>query len=167
MNPDLGPDINAQNDITGKPVKRIEAILCIWSFANLSEEKREEIFKTGCGPNILSLVDRGDVEDKFAIMGAISALAQSDKHGHEVISNKVISCAANMLMGDHARSKLPAASLLANLALRAEYSGRVADVALVPLASILKENGPGWAQTQQLQVQVATAIKSLIENIVV
>jgi hypothetical protein len=51
--------------------------------------QREEIFKTGCGSNILSLVDRGDVEDKFAIMGAISALAQSDKHGHEVLSSKV------------------------------------------------------------------------------
>jgi hypothetical protein len=40
-------------------------------------------------------------------------------------------------------------------------------MALVPLASILKESGPGWAQTQQLQLQVATAMKSLIENIVV
>jgi hypothetical protein len=35
----LSSNLHVQNDITGKPVKRIEAVLNIWSYANLSEEK--------------------------------------------------------------------------------------------------------------------------------
>lgn len=71
---------------------------------------------------------------------------------------QVITLAANMLMGEHARSRLPAALLLSNLAQRAEYSGKVADVALLSLSSILMETGPGWAQAQQLQVGVKLAL---------
>ena len=70
-----------------------------------------------------------------------------------------------MLGSDHARSKLPAALLLSNLAQRGEYSGRVADGALLPLVACLMAAGPGWAQAQQLQAHAALAIKALIENI--
>ena len=80
---------------------------------------------------------------------------------------QTIACASSMLTGEHLRSKLPAALLLCNLAQRAEYSGKVADLALLPLAAVLMESGPGWAQQLQLQVHVASAIKSLTENVLV
>ena len=72
-----------------------------------------------------------------------------------------------MLAGDHARSKLPASMLLCNLAQRAEYSGKVADVALLPLASALMDAGPGWAQAQQMQLHAAMALNALVENVLV
>lgn len=51
--------------------------------------QREEIFKTGCVPNLVSMLERGDTDDKLAAVGAISVLARSEKHITEVISSKV------------------------------------------------------------------------------
>lgn len=78
---------------------------------------------------------------------------------------QVIVAANNLLASDHARSKLPAVELLAHLAPRAEYSSKVADVALGTLALALMDAGPGWAGAQQVQHHAAQAIKALIENI--
>ncbi len=41
----------------------------------------------------------------------------------------------------------------------------MADAALLPLASNLMNGVPGWAQSQQLQVNAAVAIKALVENV--
>lgn len=78
---------------------------------------------------------------------------------------QVIVAANNLLSSEHARSKLPAAELLAHLAPRAEYSSKVADVALGTLALALMDAGPGWAGAQKVQHHAAQAIKALIENI--
>lgn len=78
---------------------------------------------------------------------------------------QVIVAANNLLASEHARSKLPAAELLAHLAPRAEYSSKVADVALGTLALALMDAGPGWAGAQKVQHHAAQAIKALIENI--
>lgn len=118
-----------QNELTGKPVRRGEAALHLWSHAIRGEPEvrstlgaytkdllnhvrrscrglaiglpemqaastllmpqREEIFKTGCIPNLLSMLERGDTDDKFAAIGAITVLARSEKHITEVISSKV------------------------------------------------------------------------------
>lgn len=69
-------------------VKKGEAALCVWSHAMMGEYEREEIFKTGCAPNLISLLDRGDAEERHGAMGCISTLALSEKHITEVVSNK-------------------------------------------------------------------------------
>lgn len=66
----------------------------------------------------------------------------------------MILAATAMLVGEHSRSRLPAATLLYILAQRAEYSIKIADSALMPLASVVMEDaGQGWAQAQQLKVR--------------
>lgn len=67
----------------------------------------------------------------------------------------MIAAAAAILTSDHARGKLPAVQLLRFCAGRAEYSSRVADVALAALVEVLKSEGtPGWGQMRQVGVDV-------------
>ncbi len=49
------------------------------------------MFKTGCATNLIIMLDRGDADEKCAAMGAISLLAQSEKHMTEVVNTKVSS----------------------------------------------------------------------------
>lgn len=78
-----------QNELTGKPVRKIEAAIKVWSHALGSDYQREEIFKTQCIPQLQTLLERGLPEEKFAACGAIHALAQSDKHVAEVVNPRV------------------------------------------------------------------------------
>ena len=65
----------------------------------------------------------------------------------------MILAAVNKLVGEHARGRIPAATFLCNLAQRADVlSNKVADMALMPLASVLMENTQGWAQDRHLKV---------------
>jgi len=153
------------NELTGKPVRKGEAALQLWSHALGGEAHREEIFKGQCTTHIITLLEKGDHDDKFAAVGLLSVLVLSDKHIQEVVNGKVISSAAQLLMGEHSRSKQPASQLLSYLAHRAEYSSRVADLALPALMEALMDAGPGWAQARQTQYHAAAAIKSLIENV--
>lgn len=157
--------VKSSGAIQDKPVHKVDALLIIWSHAMKGEVEREEIFKTAVLPNIQQLLDKGTVEDKFGAIGALSALAVSEKHVAELVTNKIITLAAAMLVGDHARCKCPAANLLSLLAYRPEYSNKVADIALIPLARALMDKGPGWAQALQIQLICATTLKTLIENV--
>ena len=130
------------------------------------EPEREEIFKTTCIPNLHEAADKGTADEKFGAIGAISALILSEKHVAEVVTSKIIALSATMLVGSHARSRHPAAQFLSQLAQRPEYSAKVADLALIPLARALMEAGPGWSQSLQVQLLSANNIKALVENVV-
>eukprot|EP00798_Chlamydomonas_sp_ICE-L_P025468 gene25468-11127_t len=149
-----------------KVLSKGEACIGLWSRALEGETVREEIFKTGMAPFLLSFLEKASTEDKYAVMGGVQALARSEKHVAEIINNKVIVHAVNMLQGDHSRSKLPAAQLLSLLACRSEYSIKVADLALPSLLHVIMGEEDGWAQCRMTQHHVLLAIKSLIENTV-
>ncbi len=67
-------------------------------------------------PQLVSLLERGHIEERHGACGALYGLAQSEKHINEVISNRVINASVNLLSGEHERSRQPAAQLLAFLA---------------------------------------------------
>ena len=54
-----------QNEQSGKPVKKGEAALHIWSHAMLGENEREDVFKTGCVINLMSMVRGRDAIYQF------------------------------------------------------------------------------------------------------
>ncbi|KAJ9506570.1 hypothetical protein QJQ45_019066 [Haematococcus lacustris] len=77
------------NEVTNALVRKSEAAMCIWSHALGGELQREDIFKTQCIGFLVSMLERGQVEEKHAACGALYALAQSDKHLPEVVSPRV------------------------------------------------------------------------------
>ena len=54
--------------------------------------QRDEVFKSQCHLNLLTMLDRGDVEERHAAIGALGALAKSEKHVLDILSNKVGGC---------------------------------------------------------------------------
>lgn len=74
--------------MTGKVMKKGEAALHVWTHAMLGDNEREDIFKTGCASNLATLLERGDLDERFGAIGCISALVLSEKHITEVVSNK-------------------------------------------------------------------------------
>ncbi|GFR49626.1 hypothetical protein Agub_g11698 [Astrephomene gubernaculifera] len=145
---------------------KLTAALNIWSMVLGGEDEREEVFKAGLVPLLQHLLERGDVEERHAAMGCLAVLAQSEKHVNEVVTPRVITTAAALLLCDHARGKLPAVQLLRLCAGRAEFAGKVADSALPALVEVLKSEGlPGWGQMRQAQTHAAHALKLLLENV--
>ncbi|KAL6758293.1 armadillo-type protein [Haematococcus lacustris] len=158
--------ISLQNEVTNALVRKSEAAMCIWSHALGGELQREDIFKTQCIGFLVSMLERGQVEEKHAACGALYALAQSDKHLPEVVSPRVIQGAAALLGGDHDRSRLPAAQFLAFLAKRLEYSARVAEAALPALLAACSSGAvPGWSGSRFTALQCVTALRCLVENV--
>ncbi|KAG2484368.1 hypothetical protein HYH03_016784 [Edaphochlamys debaryana] len=151
----------------GQVIKgKLTAALNIWSIVLGGEEEREDVFKAGLIPLLQSLLERGDVEERHATMGCISVLALSDKHIGEVVTNRVLVAASNILLSDHARGKLPAVQLLRHCAGRQEFATKVADVSLPALVEVLKSEGlPGWGQMRQAQTHAAHTLKQLLENV--
>jgi len=148
-------------------LRKVEGAIKIWSHALLGEGQREEIFKANCLPQLIALFERGAQDERFAACGAIYALAQSDKHIAEVVNARVIAAAVVLLGGEHDRSRLPAAQLLAYLASRLEYSARVAAAALETLlaAAFLPGSGPGWGGSRPTTMHCVAALRSLVENV--
>jgi hypothetical protein len=60
----------------------MSACSCHWA-------QREEIFKTSCIPQLISLLERGQEDERHGACGAICALAQSEKHITEIINHRV------------------------------------------------------------------------------
>ncbi len=68
--------------------------VCVWGgghhlpLAPTYATQREEVFKAQVVPALVYLLERGQPEERWAACGALHALAQSEKHLTEVVSNK-------------------------------------------------------------------------------
>lgn len=67
--------------------------------------QREEVFKAQVLPALLTMLDRGSTEERWAACGALHALAHSEKHIAEVVNTKMIVATSSLLSSAHDRSK--------------------------------------------------------------
>ena len=142
--------------------------------------QREDLAKAGGIAALAAALDCGTQDTRFTSMGALAALvAADDRWLLELASSgaaltRTLTAAAAMLTGDHDRSRLEAARLLACVSRLPDVAPRVWGLAGAALIAALMgpctgcsssptAGTPGWAGQRKLQCEAGLAIKALLE----
>lgn len=151
-------------------MSREQAAYFVWKHSQNSSSKRYEISKAGSITYLISLLDKGEVRAKYFCVGAILCLVTGEKEGKDNLDlftgagsgARNIHNLAELLLGDHDRTKVVAAEVLGVIGDDPNLLHKLTPV-LPQLVKATAQREPRWANMGAVRAKCADIIARLAE----